>query len=78
MTDVNNDKSDHEDPLIKGMNKRALNQTEVLKFLQQNRGRLEKSLASIDKRDLLSRLTAFAMAVFSKLAGWIDLSLIHI
>lgn len=72
MTDVNNDKSDHEDPLIKGMNKRALNQTEVLKFLQQNRGRLEKSLASIDKRDLLSRLTAFAMAVFSKLAGWID------
>ena len=72
MTDVNNDKSDHEDPLIKGMNKRALNQTEVLKFLQQNRGRLEKSLASIDKRDLLSRLTAFAMAVFSKLAGWVD------
>jgi hypothetical protein len=72
MTDVNNDKSDHEDPLIKGMNKRALNQTEVLKFLHQNRGRLEKSLASIDKRDLLSRLTAFAMAVFSKLAGWID------
>lgn len=72
MTDVNNDKSDHEDPLIKGMNKRGLNQAEALKFLQQNRGRLEKSLASIDKRDLLSRLTAFAMAVFSKLAGWVD------
>lgn len=72
MTDVNNDKLDNEDPLIKGMNKRGLNQAEALKFLQQNRGRLEKSLASIDKRDLLSRLTAFAMAVFSKLAGWVD------
>lgn len=72
MTDVNNDKTDNEDPLLKGINKRSLNQAEALKFLQQNRGRLEKSLASIDKRDLLSRLTAFAMAVFSRLAGWID------
>lgn len=72
MTDVNNDKQNDEDPLIKDLNKRSLNQAEILKFFQQNRGRLEKSLASIDKRDLLSRLTAFAMAVFSKLAGGID------
>ncbi|GEM_PF-1412687 len=82
MTDVNNDpdqikdklsdNTQDEDPLLKGLNKRSLNQAEVLQFLQQNRGRFEKSLASIDKRDLLSKLTAFTMMIFSKLAGWID------
>jgi len=82
MTDVNNDpdqikdklsdNAQDEDPLLKGLNKRSLNQAEVLQFLQQNRGRFEKSLASIDKRDLLSKLTAFTMMIFSKLAGWID------
>jgi hypothetical protein len=61
-----------EDPLVQGLKKRTLTSAEVLQFLQQNKGRLEKSLASIDKRDVLSKLTAFTMAIFSKLAGLID------
>jgi hypothetical protein len=61
-----------DDPLIQGFKKRILTQAEALQFLQQNKGRLEKSLSSIDKRDVLSKVTAFSMAVFSKLAGWVD------
>ena len=61
-----------DDPLMQGFKKRSLTQAEALQFLQQNKGRLERSLASIDKRDVLSKITAFSMAVFSKLAGWID------
>jgi hypothetical protein len=47
-------------------------ESEVLQFLKQNKDRLEKSLASMDKRDLLSRLMSFLMTLFSTLAGWID------
>jgi hypothetical protein len=61
-----------DDPLIQGFKKRTLTSAEALQFLQQNKGRLEKSLASIDKRDVISKITAFLMAIFSKLAGWID------
>jgi hypothetical protein len=61
-----------DDPLIQGFKKRPLTQAEALLFLQQNKGRLEKSLASIDKRDVLSKITAFSMAIFSKIAGWVD------
>ncbi|MGK0474925.1 MAG: hypothetical protein ACJAYV_000573 [Oleispira sp.] len=62
-----------DDPLIQGFKKRTLTSAEALQFLQQNKGRLEKSLASIDKRDVVSKITVFSMAIFSKLAGWIDL-----
>lgn len=34
--------------------------------------RLEKKLASIDKRDILSRATSFGLSVFSSLAGVVD------
>jgi hypothetical protein len=61
-----------DDPIMQGFKKRSLTQAEALQFLQQNKGRLERSLASIDKRDVLSKITAFSMAIFSKLAGWID------
>lgn len=61
-----------DDPLVEGLKERTLDQADALQFLKQNKGRLEKSLASIDKRDLLSKLTAFSMALFSKVAGWID------
>jgi len=79
---MHNDNNDVSEPapsleesseIVEGLKKRSLSQSEVLQFLQQNKGRLEKSLASIDKRDLLSRMTAFVMKVFSKLAGWIDI-----
>ncbi|NRA23060.1 MAG: hypothetical protein HRU08_01000 [Oleispira sp.] len=66
-------KEQDEAPLVQGLKKGSLTPGEVLQFLQHNKGRLEKSLASIDKRDLLSRMTVFAMALFSKLAGWIDI-----
>jgi sulfur relay (sulfurtransferase) DsrC/TusE family protein/1-acyl-sn-glycerol-3-phosphate acyltransferase len=61
-----------DDPLMQGLKKKTLTQAEVLQFLQQNKGRLEKSLASIDKRDVLSKITSFWMAIFSTLAGWVD------
>jgi len=79
---MHNDNNDVSEPassleesseIVEGLKKRSLSQSEVLLFLQQNKGRLEKSLASIDKRDLLSRMTAFVMKLFSKLAGWIDI-----
>ena len=79
---MHNDNNDVSEPassleesseIVEGLKKRSLSQSEVLQFLQQNKGRLEKSLASIDKRDLLSRMTAFVMKLFSKLAGWIDI-----
>ncbi|MGK0248086.1 MAG: hypothetical protein ACI910_000814 [Oleispira sp.] len=62
-----------DDSLIQRFKKRTLTSAEALQFLQQNKGRLEKSLASIDKRDVISKITVFLMAIFSKLAGWIDL-----
>jgi hypothetical protein len=61
-----------DDPLIQGFKKRPLTSAEALQFLQENKSRLEKSLASIDKRDVVSKITVFIMAIFSKLAGWID------
>ena len=66
------DEQASDDPLIQGFKKRTLSQAEALQFLQQNKGRLEKSLSSIDKRDVLSKITVFVMAIFSRLAGWID------
>jgi hypothetical protein len=68
------DESVSDDPLMQGFKKRHLTSAEALQFLQQNKGRLEKSLASIDKRDIVSKITVFLMAIFSKLAGWIDLT----
>ncbi len=61
-----------DDPLVQGLKKRTLTPAEALQFLQQNKGRLERSLASIDKRDVISKITVFLMAIFSKLAGLID------
>lgn len=58
--------------IVKELKKKPLSPGEALQLLQQNKGRLEKSLASIDRRDLISKITATFMAVFSKLAGWID------
>jgi sulfur relay (sulfurtransferase) DsrC/TusE family protein len=56
-----------DDPLIQGFKKRTLTSAEALQFLQQNKGRLEKSLASIDKRDVVSKITVFSMAIFNLL-----------
>ncbi|MEH6448709.1 MAG: hypothetical protein V7765_08565 [Oleispira sp.] len=61
-----------DDPLMQDLKKGASTQAEALQFLQQNKSRLDKSLASIDKRDVLSKITVFSMAIFSKLAGLID------
>lgn len=54
--------------------KRPLSESESLDLLKQNKADIEKSLASVDKRDLLSKFTVFLMAFFSKLAGWIDVA----
>jgi hypothetical protein len=54
------------------LQKQPLSESESLQFLQKSKADLERTLASIDKRDLLSKLTVFAMAIFSKLAGWVD------
>jgi len=49
-----------------------LSEAESLKILQKNKADLERSLASSDKRDVLSRLTGLMMGLFSTLAGWVD------
>lgn len=51
---------------------RALTSSEALLLLQQSKVRLEKSLASIDKRDVLSKLISLLVTVFSKVAGVVD------
>ena len=60
-----------EPSLVQDLKQRA-NKAEALHFLQQNKARIEKSIESIDKRDLLLRFTSFMMSLFSKLAGLID------
>lgn len=74
--DLSDSKRSNEKPegesLMQGLKNKTFTQAEALQFLQQNKGRLEKSLASIDKRDVLSKITVFTMAIFSKLAGWVD------
>lgn len=72
MTKDTDSEQASEDPLVQGLKKQTLTEAEALQFLQQNKGRLEKSLAAIDKRDVFSKFTAFSMAIFSKFAGWID------
>mgnify|MGYP007087017802 FL=1 len=54
------------------LKKSSLSESEVFQFLKQNKDRLEKTLAKMDKRDLLSRFTGFMMTTFSVLAGWVD------
>jgi hypothetical protein len=56
------------------LTKPALTESESLNLLNQNKADIEKSLASIDKRDILSKLTVFLMAMFSKMAGFIDIA----
>jgi|TARA_B110000211_G_scaffold108575_2_gene125858 sulfur relay (sulfurtransferase) DsrC/TusE family protein len=67
------DEKPADESLMQGLKNKAFTQAEALQFLQQNKDRLEKSLASIDKRDLFSKFTTLIMAIFSKLAGWIDI-----
>ncbi len=52
--------------------KGKLSQAEVLRLLQENKGRLEKSLASIHERNLFYRATNRLFAFFAILAGFID------
>ena len=60
-------------PLVQWLkNKENLSQTEILHFLQENKGRLEKSLASIHKRDLIYRFTNRFLAFTSFVAELID------
>ena len=49
------------------LTKPVLTESESLNLLNQNKADIEKSLASIDKRDILSKLTVFLMAMFSKI-----------
>ena len=60
-------------PLVQWLkNKENLSQTEILHFLQENKGRLEKSLASIHKRDLIYRFTNRFLGFTSFVAELID------
>ena len=52
--------------------KDKLAQGEVLRFLQENRVRLEKSIASIHERNLLYRATNVLLALFARIAGLVD------
>ena len=52
--------------------KEKLSPAEILRFLQENKGRLEKSLASIHHRDLIYRMTNSLFALFTVVAGYID------
>lgn len=72
IAEANTDEKTADDSLIQNLKDKGFTQAEALHFLQQNKDRLEKSLASIDTRDMASRITAFSMAIFSKLAGWVD------
>ena len=67
------DEKPADESLMQGLKNKAFTQAEALQFLQQNKDRLEKSLASIDKRDLFSKFTTLIMVIFSRLAGWIDI-----
>ena len=60
-------------PLVLWLKKKEnLSQSEILQFLQQNKGRLEKSLAAIHKNDLIYRFTNRFFVFTSFLAGVID------
>lgn len=52
--------------------KEKLSQGEILRFLQENKGRLETSLASIHHRDILYRMTNSLFALFAVIAGYVD------
>ena len=52
--------------------KGKLTQAEVLRLLQENKGRIEKSLASIHERNLFYRATNRLFAFFAILGGFVD------
>lgn len=60
-----------EPSMVQDLKERS-SQAEALNFLQQNKKHIEKSIESIDKRDVFLRITSFFMSLFSKLAGLID------
>ena len=47
-------------------------QGDMLKFLQDNKGRLDKTMNSIHQNNFLYRLTNRLFAFISVIAGWID------
>jgi len=52
--------------------KDKLSQAEMLRFLEENKERLEKSLASIHERNILYRAMNRLFALFAVIAGYID------
>lgn len=79
--DVQGGKNQNEDAKQKNVNYLALwwqqekdkiAQGEVLKFLHENKARLERSLAEIHQKDFVYRATNLFLAFVAKLAGLVD------
>ena len=71
---IDSDNHLNDDALVQELKSNTLTQSEALALLQKNEAHLNKSMASIDKRDVLSKITSFSVTAFTRMTGWVDVS----